>query len=676
MRIGGALALLVSAIGLNPNPALPQTGARHPLGVDDFLALKLASDPQLSPDGRLVAFVVSVPSLTENRNVARIWLARTDRDSAWQITDGTGTDRAPRWSPDGQRLGFLSTRDGVTQVWEIPVRGGEPTKLTSVSSSVSDFQWSRDGRDLFLVSDLKWPSQSEVERRNGEYPTDARIWTSLFYRHWNEWRVGLRQHVLRYSLATQTLTDLTPIDRDVPTLALGGHDLALAPSGREVAVTSNSDSSVATSTNNDIFVISPDGDGFKPITTNPANDHSPAYSSDGRYIAYLAAQRPGFESDRQELILYERANGRRRSLTADWPLSISAFTWLPDSRGVVAEVEERGQGVLYRIDVPGGKRSRLIAGGRNSSVQVAGKGSPLVFLHQSATAPAEVWAMNPDGKGQRALTALNRTALAQLDLRALESFGFVGAGGDSVFGWLLKPPEFDSTKPYPLLYLIHGGPQSAWADEWHQRWNYAMFAARGYVVAAVNPHGSTGYGQAFTDAVSRNWGDGAYDDLMKGLDAVLGGRSYIDPKRLGAAGASYGGYMIYWIAGHTTRFRALAAHDGVFNPVSMSGSTEELWFPIWEFGGSQLSQNARAIMEKWSPASSIGNWSTPMLIVHGQLDFRVDVSEGYQAFSALKLRGVPAKFLYFPDEGHFVLKPRNRRLWWGTILDWFDSFLR
>jgi len=375
-------------------------------------------------------------------------------------------------------------------------------------------------------------------------------------------------------------------------------------------------------------------------------------------------------------MLYEPANGRRRSLTADWSLSISAFTWLPDSRGVVAEVEERGQGVLYRIDVPGGKRSRLIAGGRNSSVQVAGKGSLLAFLHQSATAPPEVWAMNPDGKDQRALTALNRTALAQVDVRPLESFGFVGAGGDSVFGWLLKPPQFDSTKSYPLLYLIHGGPQSAWADEWHQRWNYAMFAARGYVVAAVNPHGSTGYGQAFTDAVSRNWGDGAYDDLMKGLDAVLGGRSYIDPKRLGAAGASYGGYMIYWIAGHTTRFRALAAHDGVFNPVSMSGSTEELWFPIWEFGGSQLSPNARAIMEKWSPTSSIANWSTPMLIVHGQQDFRVDVSEGYQAFSALKLRGVPAKFLYFPDEGHFVLKPRNRRLWWGTILDWFDSFLR
>jgi dipeptidyl aminopeptidase/acylaminoacyl peptidase len=674
MRVGGALALLATFAG--PPFAAAQSPTKHAIGIDEFLSLKLASDPRLSPDGKLVAFVVAVPSLAENRNLSKIWLARTDRDSVWQVTTGPGADRAPRWSPDGRTLAFLSTREGSSQVWRLPLAGGDPVALTSLPTGVSDFQWSRDGTALFLVSDVKWPAQPEIERRNGDYPTDARIWTSLFYRHWNEWRAGIRQHVLRISLAGDSVHDLTPIDHDVPTLALGGRDLAVGPAGDELAVTFNPDSSVATTTNNDVFVLHGDGSGRQAITSNPADDHSPTYSPDGRFIAYLAMQTPGFEADRQRIMLYERATGRRVSLSESWPLSVSAFTWLPDSRGLVAEVEERGAGVLYRVENPSGKRTRIVSGGRNGTVQVARTGNFMVFLRQSATSPPELWRANLDGKEQRALTRLNQQVLDKLDLTSAESFGFVGAGGDSVFGWMLKPPDFDPAKKYPLLYLIHGGPQGAWVDEWHERWNYAMFAARGYAVAAVNPHGSTGYGPAFTNAVSQNWGGAPYQDLMKGLDAVLGAHPWIDPNRVGAAGASYGGYMIYWIAGHTTRFKALVAHDGVFNPLSMIGSTEELWFPSWEFGGSQLSSSARAVMEKWSPANFIANWSTPMLIVHGQQDFRVDVSEGYQAFTALKLRGVPAKFLYFPDEGHYVLKPRNRRLWWGTVLDWFDSFLR
>ena len=255
-----------------------------------------------------------------------------------------------------------------------------------------------------------------------------------------------------------------------------------------------------------------------------------------------------------------------------------------------------------------------------------------------------------------------------------ESFGFVGAQGDSVFGWLVKPPAFDPAKRYPLIYLVHGGPQSAWLDQWHSRWNFALYASRGYVVAAVNFHGSTGYGQAFTNSITRNWGSLPYDDLMKGLD-VVGHLPFVDSTRMGAAGGSYGGYMIYWMAGHTNRFKALVAHDGIFNPLSMAGTTEEQWFPLWEFGGPPQQPAARALMEKWSPANYISNWATPMLVVHSQNDFRVDISEGMQAFTALKLRKLPGKFLYFPDEGHFVTGARNRRLWWGTVLDWMDTYL-
>jgi dipeptidyl aminopeptidase/acylaminoacyl peptidase len=340
----------------------------------------------------------------------------------------------------------------------------------------------------------------------------------------------------------------------------------------------------------------------------------------------------------------------------------------------MATVEERGGQNFYRIEVPGGKRTPILSGGWNSNLQIAPKGDLTAFLHQSSTLPAEVYLAGADGKGMRPLTKVHDEVLKTLDLSPLEPFSFTGALGDSVSGWLMKPPGFDPAKKYPLVYLIHGGPHSAWRDEWHPRWNYAVFAARGYLVAAVNFHGSAGYGQTFANSIARHWGDYPFDDLMSGLD-YLQTLPYVDRNRLGAAGASYGGYMIYWIAGHSDRFRALIAHDGVFNPLSHLGTTDELWLPIYEFGGSQLSPTARALMEKWSPANFITNWTTPMLIIQGREDFRVDLSESLQAFTALKLRGLPAKFLLFRDEGHWVMQPRDRRLWWDTVLDWLDENL-
>ncbi|HET7599179.1 MAG TPA: S9 family peptidase [Gemmatimonadales bacterium] len=666
----GLVAVLASGVPAAAGAQRPSPG--RAMTIADFLSLRAVSDPQISPDGRLVAFVVTTASLSENKNVGRIWVVASDGSGLRQASGGAGSDRAPRWSPDGATLGFVSTRDGSPQVWRVSARGGKPAKLTALPRGVSDFAWSRDGKSLVVVSDLPWPP--DAEPGTDSLGSDARIWTELFYRHWDEWRAGRRQHVLRVGLADSSITDLTPFDRDVPTLALGGKDVALAPSGGELAVVYNPDSVVATSTNNDIFLLRGDGGAPQPITTSRANDHSPAYSPDGRAIAYLAMSVPGFEADRQQLMLYEPAGGSRRSLTADWDRSVGAIAWAPDGKSLLAQVEERGEQVVYRIDAASGARKRVVSGGSSTAVQVSPRGDFIVFLRQTATAPPDLWRASLDGGGLRQLTRMNQRLLAGLDLGRLEPYGFEGAGGDSVFGWIMTPPGFDPARRYPVLFLIHGGPQGAWDDEWHPRWNYAMFAARGYVAVLVNFHGSTGYGQAFTNAISEHWGDVPYEDLMRGLDAALE-RPYVDPDRVAAAGASYGGYMIYWIAGHTNRFRALVAHDGVFNPRSMFGTTEELWFPTHEFGGTMLDSAARRTMERWSPANFVDRWATPMLVVHGQRDYRVDVSEGFQAFTALKLRGVPAKFLYFPDEGHFVLKPRNRRLWWSTVLDWIDSHL-
>ncbi len=670
------LLVLLGCITLPPSlfPLSRLSAQQRAMTIDDYLALKSVGDPQLSPDGRWVAYTVTEYSLKDNRGTTRVWLADVATGQTREVSAGPGSDRQPRWSPDGKALAFVATRQNGAQLWLLPIGGGEARRVTDLPDGVSDPVWLPDGKGLLVTSDLKWPPQQEIDRRNGDYPTEARLWTELLWRHWDDWRAGKRQHVFHVTLADNRAKDITPLDHDVPTIATSGDgDVAVAPDGREIAVALHGDSTVADNTNVDIYLMGPDGSGMRPLTTNRGADNTPRYSPDGRWLAYLSMERAGFEADRQRVMLVGRSDGRTGGqaleATKGWTLSVGSYGFCPDSKCLYAVVEERGRENVYRIDVPSFRRSVAVSGGGvNTSVSVAPDGKTLVYLHQSNTQPAEVWA-----GGGRQLTHHTDQAVAQLDVKPLEEFGFVGARGDSVFGWILKPPGFDPARKYPLVYLVHGGPQGAWDDNWHSRWNYQMFAARGYVVAAVNFHGSTGYGQRFTDAISEHWGDYPFEDLMKGLD-VVARLSYVDSTRMGAAGASYGGYMIYWLAGHTNRFKALVAHDGVFNPVSMAGSTEELWFMDWEFGGAPYTN--RALYEKWSPLNFVQNWKTPILIVHSQLDYRVDLSEGYQAFTAAKVLGVPAKFLYFPDEGHWVTRPRNRRLWWGAVLDWLDQYLK
>lgn len=646
---------------------------KHPLGIEEFITLPIVGDPQPSPKGDMVAYTVATPSLQDDRNISRVWVVWVATGETWQVPAAEGSDRAPRWSPEGT-LGFISSREGGSQLWSIEPKGSSAVKLSAFPDGIGDYLWAPDGKSVLFWSDIAWGDSTEAARRSGIYPTKAKIWTDLFFRHWNEWRLGIRSHLFRLDLADGAVTDLTPIDRDVPPLALGGRDIAISPDGKNIALVYNPDSALAFSTNNDVFEMARDGDGRRAITTTRGNDNSPQYSPDGRYLSYLSMATPGFEADRQQLVVVDRSTNRQTALNPTWTLSIADQRWFPNSSAILAEVEERGGHSFYRIEVPSGKTTRLLSGGTNTAAQFLGA-DRLVFLRQSSNRAPEVYTSTVEGRDPRPLTHVNDARFAALDLAPAENFGFVGAQGDSVFGWLVKPPNFNPKKRYPLIYIIHGGPQGSWLDNWHARWNYAMFAARGYAVAAVNFHGSTGYGQRFTNSISRNWGSLPYTDLMVGLN-TLNKLPWIDSTRVAAAGGSYGGYMVYWMAGHTKRFKALIAHDGIYNPLSMSGTTEEQWFTTWEFGGNPETPAARAIMERWSPANSAKNWSTPMLIVHSQNDFRVDISEGLQAFSVLRARKIPAKFLYFPDEDHFVTKPRNRRLWWGTLLDWADQYLQ
>jgi dipeptidyl aminopeptidase/acylaminoacyl peptidase len=431
---------------------------------------------------------------------------------------------------------------------------------------------------------------------------------------------------------------------------------------------------VAIGTNNDIFVVSASGGTARRITDNPANDSQPLYSPDGKYIAYQKMDRAGFEADRKQLVLFERSTGKHLNLTPDFDFSIDEVVWAPDSRSLFVTANDKGGNSVFRVWVARKPIETVLNHGYYHTVRLSPDGKILVFLKESTETPAEVFRADVSGKNVRQITNLNGDRIAMLDMAPKTDYWFKGAGGTDVHGWIVTPPAFDKSKRYPVIYLIHGGPQGQWGDQFHYRWSPQMFASRGYVVLLVNPRGSTGYGQRFTDEITRDWGGKVYVDLMNGLDSALAAFSFMDGNRVAAAGASYGGYMMSWMAGNTNRFRAIVNHDGVFNPKSMYGTTEELWFPEWEFGGTPYDNPE--LFERWSPLNLVKNFKTPMLVVHSQLDYRVDVSEGFQLFTALQRNGVPSRMLYFPDEGHWVMKPANSELWHKTVLDWIDQYTK
>jgi dipeptidyl aminopeptidase/acylaminoacyl peptidase len=443
----------------------------------------------------------------------------------------------------------------------------------------------------------------------------------------------------------------------------------------------------------------------KNITAdNSASDSTPLYSPDGRYIAYRAQQRPGYESDRFRLMLYDRKTGERKDLTENFVIGIGTFAWATNSHAIFFASESRGTADIGRVEVGSdptyhpsqpmcgftcisGIISSKPAGGANASVlpPQAGydddlaptpAGQHIIFTRMSIHAPTEIYSRSTSQESWpnpgRQLTHLNDAALSGVSMSPLEYFYFRGANNEPVEGFLVKPPNFDPSKKYPVKFLIHGGPQGAWGDDWSYRWNPELFAANGYVVIMINFHGSTGYGQKFIDAINGDWGGAPFEDLMKGLDYAEKTYPFIDKDRECALGASYGGYMINWILGHTDRFKCLVSHDGMFNAESAWGTTEELWFNDWEFKGTPYDN--RALYQKWSPHQCANNFKTPTLVIHGQRDYRLDVSEGFQLFTTLQMEGVPSKMLYFPDEGHWVLKPQNSQLWYKTVNDWVDQW--
>ena len=673
------LGVLISA----PIVLSGQNAAARPIAFDDFIRIKRVTDLQLSPDGSSIAYVVTVMDKAANRGASDIWLVPARGGEPRRLTSSPAADMNPRWSPDGRTIAFISTRSGSPQVWKIDPNGGEAVQLTRISTGTSGVIWSPNGTHLAFVSsvfpDCPDDESNRKKREAGEASkVKGRLFDHLLIRHWNAWSDGTRSHVFVIPAAGGMAVDVTPGDFDVPPIALGGaQDYAFSPDGAEIAFVRNVDPEfrLGLGTNNDIFVTGIAGSGeLKKLTANKANDHSPSYSPDGRFLAYLAMARPGFEADKLSLMLFDRKTGTANNLTGSLDYSVGAFFWAPGSTALYFEAEEKGRTAVFRVTLATKKVEKVFDGHTLSALALSPDGRTLYFLKQALNRPNDVWSLDLKTKTLGQLTKVNADLLAGLDMNPAEEFWYDGAAGDKVHGFLLKPPAFDPSKEYPLLMLIHGGPQGSFGDDFHYRWNAQMFAAAGYVTAMVNFHGSTGYGQAFTDSISGDWGGKPYEDILKAVGFLHGTYPFIDMNKLGAAGASYGGYMIDWIEGQTDIFDCLISHDGVFDLRSMYGATEELWFPEWEYHGTPWTSPEQ--YTKWSPSMYVKNFKTPLLVVHSANDFRVPLEQGLQLFTALQRMGVPSKLLYFPDEDHFISKPQNAELWWKTIHEWLATYLK
>jgi dipeptidyl aminopeptidase/acylaminoacyl peptidase len=674
-----ATLLLAGATG-----AKPQMAAKRAITFDDMIHMHRISSPEISKDGKWVAYAVATPDMEANRNASDIWIVPAAGGAAIQLTQ-RGHDTFPSWSPDGKTLAFLSSRDGNSQVYLLPMDGGEARKLTALSGRADIFKWSPDGKHIAFTSavypdckDDACNSARDAEKDKNKVKTH--VYEQLLYRHWTHWSEGKRSHLFLVAADASTpAQDLTAgANYDIPPDERSGpEDIAFSPDGKEICFTAVTDKVEATSTNGDLFVVPTAGGEAKRITTNPGFDGDPAYSPDGRSIVYRAQFTAGYESDRWRVMLHDRKTGQNENLSEGFDRSADELAWSSDSKTIYFTAENETLQPVYAMAPRAGAEPRkLIAEGFNSGISFSGDGKTLIFERTSLTTPMELFAAAGDGSGARQITHQNDSILATLEMNAPETFWFEGAAGTKVQAMMIRPPNFDATKEYPLLVLLHGGPQTMWSNEWGYRWNAQVFSGAGYVTLMINRRGSTGYGQKFTDEITDDWGGKAYEDVMKGVDYTLAKYSYIDKTRLAAAGGSYGGYLADWIASHTGRFKAIISHAGVYDKVSMY-ATEELWFEEHDLKGTPWTNPES--YKKWAPATyagEFGKFKTPMLVIAGERDFRVPYTQSLELFNTLQRQNVPSKLVVFSDEGHWILKPQNSQFWYKTFLDWLATYVK
>jgi dipeptidyl aminopeptidase/acylaminoacyl peptidase len=671
--------ILLLAATLAAAPAAPKP---HPYNVNDQVAFKRLLDFKVSPDHSKVVYVLRTTDLEANKGRTDLWLVNADGTGQRQLTTHPENDTDPEWSADGTAIYFVSTRSGSAQIYRLPLEGGEPQQVTKLPVDVNAFKLSRDGSQLAVSLEV-FPDCDTLDcttkrlDEQSKKKASGRVYDSLFVRHWDGWADGRRQHLFVMPASGQG----TPVDvmkkmnADCPGKPFGdGADFTFAPDGKSLVFSArDTGREEAWSTDFDLFQVSADGKTppKKLTTNNKAWDASPTFSPDGKTLAYMAMSRAGYESDKMSVVVRSWPDGKEKNLSESWDRSAASIVWSQDGKSIGVVAEDVGNAGLFLLDAATGQARTVLSKGTIASAQPLASGKWAASI-DSLKSPADLFVVSEDGKAD-AITHVNAEALATVKLGEPEQFSFSGWNGDKVYGYIVKPVDFDARKKYPVAFLIHGGPQGSFGDHFHYRWNPQTYAGHGYVAVMIDFHGSTGYGQAFTDSIRLDWGGKPLEDLQKGLVAAEGKYPFIDKSRVCALGASYGGYMINWIAGNWNEpFKCLVSHDGNLDERFAYYDTEELWFPEWDHGG--LPWEKPEGYTKHNPADHVANWKVPMLVVHGGKDYRVVETQGLATFNVLQRKGIPSKLLYFPDENHWVLKPANSILWHDTVLAWLDQW--
>jgi dipeptidyl aminopeptidase/acylaminoacyl peptidase len=690
MRTAFLCGLLLGLGSLTPLPA------KEPFTFDALAKIARIDDPQVSPDGKMVAFTVQTVDLAANTKPTNVFVVSIDGGAPIRLTnDGTSNTR-PRWTPDSKRIFYVSDRPNTsggsdnTQVWSMNADGRDHRPITNIPTGADGVTISPDINLIIFTSDVYPDCEPSNAVPGIDYDAacnkanldkdaaskmHARVYTSLLYRHWTQYQGNRRRHLLIQTLNAGKVRDLTPGPVDTPPFSLGGPEqYAFSPDSTQIAYVANYDPDLSTSTNSDIYLVSAAGGAPKQLTSGKGGDEGPLFSPDGKFLAFRTQTRPGYESDLWRLAVMDLQTNAVARLTDSLDRWVESYTWSADSKRLFFTMDDHGSQPLMMVAVGGGG-IRTIAQGPTSisSMQFTPGDKELIYAEQSGSRPVEIFKATSKGGSGTALTHLNDEIFSTYQLTTLERITADGPEASKVESFVVKPPDFNVTKKYPVLFLIHGGPQGDWGESWSYRWNAQVFAGAGYVVVMPNPQGSIGYGQGFTDAVNGDWGGRAYQSIVATVNAVSA-LPYVDSNRMAAAGGSYGGYMIDWMLGHTSSFRALVSHAGVYDLTSEAGSTEELWFPKWEFQGFPWEN--LAMYEKWSPSTFVKNFKTPTLVTHGELDYRVPIAQGQQLFTALQQMKVPSKLVQFPDEGHWILKPQNSQFWYRTVIDFLDQYTK